>query len=142
MNGFELAGRPMKVGHVTERAGDSSGGISSTMAAQIQLAQGLDSEEMDKTGIDLGTTGRLQLMAKLAEGTGMKLPEASSQALGMSSGMSGQMPPQPTVHQAAIQQQQQLAMTNPPIATQCFLLSNMFDPKAETNPGWETEVRN
>ena len=37
--------------------------------------------------------------------------------------------------------QQQLAMTAPPIATQCFLLANMFDPTAETNSGWEAEVR-
>lgn len=46
----------MKVGHVTERT---------------DLAQGpsfLDSDELDRTGIDLGATGRLQLMAKLAEG--------------------------------------------------------------------------
>ena len=27
--------------------------------------------------------------------------------------------------------QQQLAMTAPPIATQCFLLANMFDPTAD-----------
>lgn len=32
-------------------------------------------------------------------------------------------------------------MTNPPIATQCFLLSNMFNPEQETNPGWDGEVR-
>ena len=39
--------------------------------------------------------------------------------------------------------QQQLAMTAPPIVTQCFLLANMFDPTAETNSrsGWEAEVR-
>ena len=56
MNGFELAGRPMKVGHVTER--------------QVEMQQNsmLDSDEMDRAGIDLGATGRLQLMAKLAEG--------------------------------------------------------------------------
>jgi RNA-binding protein 39 len=56
LNGFELAGRPMKVGHVTERQGE------------IQGASMLDSDEMDRAGIDLGATGRLQLMAKLAEG--------------------------------------------------------------------------
>lgn len=57
MNGFELAGRPMKVGHVTERA------------AELQAAGStLDSDELDRAGIDLGATGRLQLMAKLAEG--------------------------------------------------------------------------
>lgn len=56
LNGFELAGRPMKVGNVTEH--------------QPQVnSQSLDSDEMDRAGIDLGTTGRLQLMAKLAEGT-------------------------------------------------------------------------
>lgn len=28
----------------------------------------LDNDELERTGIDLGTTGRLQLMARLAEG--------------------------------------------------------------------------
>lgn len=56
LNGFELAGRPMKVGHVTERTADATG------------TSMLDSDEMDRAGIDLGATGRLQLMAKLAEG--------------------------------------------------------------------------
>ena len=46
----------MKVGHVTERQRD------------IQAGSVLDSDEMDRAGIDLGATGRLQLMAKLAEG--------------------------------------------------------------------------
>ncbi|XP_075733347.1 RNA-binding protein 39-like protein Caper isoform X1 [Rhipicephalus microplus] len=57
LNGFELAGRPMKVGHVTERTDVS------------QAPSFLDSEELDRSGIDLGATGRLQLMAKLAEGS-------------------------------------------------------------------------
>lgn len=59
LNGFELAGRPMKVGHVTERTDAST---SSSF---------LDSDELERTGIDLGTTGRLQLMARLAEGEPM-----------------------------------------------------------------------
>lgn len=57
LNGFELAGRPMKVGHVTERSDASS------------ASSFLDNDELERTGIDLGTTGRLQLMARLAEGT-------------------------------------------------------------------------
>lgn len=28
----------------------------------------LDNDELDRSGVDLGTTGRLQLMARLAEG--------------------------------------------------------------------------
>ncbi|OXB56491.1 UNVERIFIED_CONTAM: hypothetical protein H355_010717 [Colinus virginianus] len=72
LNGFELAGRPMKVGHVTERTDASS------------ASSFLDSDELERTGIDLGTTGRLQLMARLAEGTGLQIPPAAQQALQMS----------------------------------------------------------
>lgn len=51
LNGFELAGRPMKVGHVTER-GDCS--------VAPAFLEGED--------LDLGNPGRLQLMAQLTEG--------------------------------------------------------------------------
>ncbi|XP_076325212.1 RNA-binding protein 39-like isoform X2 [Tachypleus tridentatus] len=109
LNGFELAGRPMKVGNVTERTDSSYG------------ASFLDSEELDRTGIGLGATGRLQLMAKLAEGTGFEIPEMAMSALQMQgSGI------QPTAA--------------PPIATQCFMLSNMFDPSSEKSPMWDKEV--
>ena len=46
----------MKVGHVTERTD------------AFTASSFLDSDELERTGIDLGTTGRLQLMARLAEG--------------------------------------------------------------------------
>lgn len=46
----------MKVGHVTER-GDSS------VAPAF-----LDGEDLERSGIDLGNPGRLQLMAQLSEG--------------------------------------------------------------------------
>lgn len=53
LNGFELAGRPMRIGHVTERP---DGGT------DITFSDG-DQE------LDLGSAGgRLQLVAKLAEG--------------------------------------------------------------------------
>ena len=48
----------MKVGNVTER----------TMEMQGATGGQLDTDELDRAGIDLGATGRLQLMAKLAEG--------------------------------------------------------------------------
>lgn len=113
LNGFELAGRPMKVGHVTERSDTSQG------------PSFLDSDELDRTGIDLGATGRLQLMAKLAEGTGFEIPPAAANALNMNP--LGGLPGQQSV--------------TPPIATQCFMLSNMFDPSMETNPIWDVEIR-
>lgn len=112
LNGFELAGRPMKVNHVTERT---------------EIIQGpsiLDSDELDRTGIDLGTTGRLQLMAKLAEGTGIQLPQAAVTALQMGS--------TPTMTSAS----------STTIATQCFMLTNMFDPNNESNPDWPEEIKN
>ncbi|XP_061534773.1 RNA-binding protein 39b isoform X2 [Phycodurus eques] len=76
LNGFELAGRPMKVGHVTERSDAST------------ASSFLDNDELERTGIDLGTTGRLQLMARLAEGTGLKIPPAAQQALQMTGSIS------------------------------------------------------
>lgn len=112
LNGFELAGRAMKVGNVTERLDMNT--------------TSLDTDEMDRSGIDLGATGRLQLMFKLAEGAGLAVPQAAANALLATA-------PQP----APVQTQAQ----NPPIATQCFMLSNMFDPRTETNPAWDTEIR-
>ncbi|XP_052756881.1 RNA-binding protein 39 isoform X2 [Galleria mellonella] len=112
LNGFELAGRPMKVGHVTER---TDGGSSTRF----------DADELDRAGVDLGATGRLQLMFKLAEGTGLQIPPAAASVL-MGSG-SALVAPQPQVA--------------PPIATQCFMLNNMFDPAGETNPNWDIEIR-
>lgn len=51
-------------------------------------------------------------------GTGMQLPSSAQQILNMS------QQPQPMVQP----QQQPAAAAAPPIATQCFMLSNMFDP--------------
>lgn len=61
LNGFEIAGRPMKVGYVTEKPEGQ------TYFNNPQAL--LDSDEMDRAGVNLGVTGRLQLMAKLAEGS-------------------------------------------------------------------------
>ncbi|KAL1491192.1 hypothetical protein ABEB36_011829 [Hypothenemus hampei] len=116
LNGFELAGRPMKVGNVTER-----------IDLQSQGPSLLDSDEMDRSGIDLGATGRLQLMFKLAETAGMQVPAAAANALSLATG-------QPVVPQVQTN-------STPPIATQCFMLSNMFDPATETNPNWDIEIR-
>jgi len=114
LNGFELAGRPMKVGTVTER-----------MDMAHSLPANIDTDELDRSGIDLGATGRLQLMFKLAEGTGMQIPAAAASALNVA--VQGALP--------------MAAAVTPPIATQCFMLSNMFDPTVETNPSWDIEIK-
>ncbi|KAL4234025.1 RNA-binding protein 39 [Mactra antiquata] len=124
LNGFELAGRPMKVGNVTERQMD------------VQTGGQLDNDELDRAGIDLGATGRLQLMAKLAEGTGFELPDYAKNSLQMQG-----MPAAGTA--APIVKPQVPATTSqaPPIATQCFMLSNMFDPTVESKSSWDQEIR-
>ncbi|XP_063329352.1 RNA-binding protein 39-like isoform X3 [Pelmatolapia mariae] len=133
LNGFELAGRPMKVGHVTERTDVS-------MASSL-----LDSDELEHTGIDLGTTGRLQLMARLAEGTGLQIPPAAQQALQMSGAIAiGAM----AAVTAAMNPTLNMNMNSPalnlpsqPLATHCFQLSNMFNPSSEEAPGWELDIQ-
>lgn len=127
MNGFELAGRPMKVNHVTERASDNSSILSSDRVKTL--------EQMDRPGIELGAGTRLQLMAKLAEGTGIQLPQAATEALKQYNEQAS-MNAQPIVAQQPAQENSAQA-----IATQCFLLTNMFDPAAEEGENWPEEIR-
>uniref|UniRef100_A0A3Q3XCF4 RRM domain-containing protein n=1 Tax=Mola mola TaxID=94237 RepID=A0A3Q3XCF4_MOLML len=126
LNGFELAGRPMKVGHVTER-------IDASAASSF-----LDNDELDRSGIDLGTTGRLQLMARLAEGTGLQIPPAAQQALQMSGAIAiGAM----AAVSALNMNSGALNLPSQPLATHCFQLSNMFSPSSEEAPGWELDIQ-
>ena len=60
LNGLELAGRPMKINHVTPES-QGGGVIPGAMEA-------LDSEDFEGGGIGMTQHGRTQLMAKLAEG--------------------------------------------------------------------------
>ncbi|XP_075033588.1 RNA-binding protein 39 isoform X1 [Mixophyes fleayi] len=146
LNGFELAGRPMKVGHVTERTDASN------------ASSFLDSDELERTGIDLGTTGRLQLMARLAEGTGLQIPPAAQQALQMSGSLAfgavadlqSRISQQSEALAAAAASATAISLTTStlpippatqPLATQCFQLSNMFNPQTEDEPGWDTEIK-
>lgn len=106
LNGFEIAGKPIKVTIVDEDE-------------ESIRQRSLDDVADEKQGLALGQGGRIQLMAKLAQGTGIELPPSAQQAL----------------------QQQAADPTIPAIATQCFMLSNMFDPTTETRPMWAVEVR-
>ncbi|XP_010864906.2 RNA-binding protein 39 isoform X2 [Esox lucius] len=142
LNGFELAGRPMKVGHVTERTDSST------------ASSFLDNDELERTGIDLGTTGRLQLMARLAEGTGLQIPPAAQQALQLSGSIHsnqihfGNMttdiqaevnPPTEAASTPALNQA--MVLPTQPLATHCLQLSNMFNPQSENEPGWDIEIQ-
>ncbi|KAM3939094.1 putative RNA-binding protein 23 isoform 2-T2 [Leptodactylus fuscus] len=109
LNGFELAGRPMKVGHVMDR-GDGNTDTSF-----------LDSDDLERSGIDLGATGRLQLMAKLAEGTGLQIPLATQAALQLNGTI-----PLTTLNPALTA----LNLATQSISTQCFPLAHLFNTQS------------
>jgi RNA-binding protein 23/39 len=146
LNGFELAGRPMKVGHVTERNGDTSNAAStafsaftSSVSSSFPSVANLDSDDLDHRGINLGATGRLALMAKLSEGSGLQMPKHAMDALQAAhmqaaGSQHARMPEPPNPQQLA---------TVTAVGTQCFMLSNMFDPlkEASQNSDWAREIR-
>ncbi|XP_053324348.1 probable RNA-binding protein 23 isoform X3 [Spea bombifrons] len=112
LNGFELAGRPMKVGRVTDRV-DGGNDISV-----------LDSDELERSGVDLGATGRLQLMAKLAEGTGLQMPFAAQAALQLNGAI-----PLTALSPALSALSPALNLATQSISSQCFELSHLFNPQ-------------
>ena len=101
MNNFELANKPIKVAPFTEKTNYEGNSVSS-----------LDNDELDRAGLNLGASGKLALIAKLAEGSGIKLPQSALDALNVAnSGVGGIA-----------------GSTNPAnVPSQCFVLSNMFD---------------
>ena len=89
LNGFEIAGKAIKLSAVAP-TGDF--GLFSTLSNAPSF---LDNEAVERAGIDLGSTGRLQLMAKLAEGTGLEVPSAAKQALVLGQSMGLGLPQTP-----------------------------------------------
>ncbi|XP_007949363.1 probable RNA-binding protein 23 [Orycteropus afer afer] len=115
LNGFELAGRPMRVGHVTERL---DGGT------DITFPDG-DQE------LDLGSAGgRLQLMTKLAEGSGIQLPTtaASAAAAARALQLNGAVPLGALNPAALTALNPALNFASQAVASQCFQLSSLFTP--------------
>ncbi|XP_006913668.1 probable RNA-binding protein 23 isoform X1 [Pteropus alecto] len=111
LNGFELAGRPMRVGHVTERL---DGGT------DITFPDG-DQE------LDPGSAGgRLQLMAKLAEGSGIQLPTTAAAAALQ---LNGAVPLGALNPATLTALSPALNLASQAIASHCFQLSNLFSPQ-------------
>uniref|UniRef100_A0A3B4BD51 RRM domain-containing protein n=1 Tax=Periophthalmus magnuspinnatus TaxID=409849 RepID=A0A3B4BD51_9GOBI len=123
LNGFELAGRPMKVGHVTERTDP------------MLASSFLDNDELERTGIDLGATGRLQLMARLAEGKRSGVTKGTGHTSHRVRGAKGQRESLTPALTPGLTTSLTpgltpgLPLAAPPVATNCFQLSNMFNPK-------------
>lgn len=126
LNSFELAGRPIKISHVTEKVVESG-------------ASTLDSDDTDRAGVNLGASGKLALMAKLAEGSDIKIPQYTLDALNMATAAAKSATQTIYAQQTAPTNGAQQMMS---ISTQCLIISNMFDPNEETKEDdWEAELK-
>ncbi|XP_016061292.1 PREDICTED: probable RNA-binding protein 23 isoform X2 [Miniopterus natalensis] len=120
LNGFELAGRPMRVGHVTERL---DGGTDITFPDGDQK-------------LDLASAGaHLQLMAKLAEGSGIQLPTTAAAAAAAAAAQAAALQlngavPLGALNPAALTAlSPALNLASQAVASQCFQLSSLFTPQ-------------
>jgi len=115
LNGFELAGRNIRLTTVEE------GEVAATAVKDEVVT--MKSETLESEDRNIGSSSRLQLIANLAKGkSDVELPQVMQDAI------------------AAQQAHQQNADNIPAFATQCFMLSNMFDPNNETEPGWDLDI--
>ena len=115
LNNFELASRPIKVSlFISEKSFDTSHTVH---------VSNLDNDELDRTGVNLGPSGKLALMARLAEGTGLKMPQYALDSINMTSVTGTPAPILP----AHLTQNGNAAAAATPTTSQCFLLTNMFD---------------
>ena len=105
MNGYEIAGKALRI--KIEEPEEAS-----TSPLPDPVREKLERDEK----MEMGHNGRLHVMAKRAEGSGMDVPQATRDALASQS-------------------------TNiPPYATTTFFLSGLFDPATETGENWADEI--
>jgi len=120
LNGFELAGKPIKVGEVTEKMDHSISNMGSV----------LDDEETDRGGIEMNANARVQLMAKLASGNQMRPNKKTAPAA----------EPDADIGQK-VREMLGGSKSSSSDPSPCFVLRNMFDPSTETDPYWAEEIR-
>jgi len=144
LDGFMLAGRPLKVTAPEQNRNDlsmdelkkrreaenapidfSQTGVH--VKGQVNSQTVLDNEEVDKGGLSLGATGRLSLIAKLAAGTGLAIPQNAEMALKNAN------------KQAEINQR--YAQYGNQATTPCFQLKHLFNPAEETEQSWVEDIK-
>ncbi|UZJ51436.1 hypothetical protein CBS101457_000756 [Exobasidium rhododendri] len=120
MNGFDLAGRQIKVGHVASRgsgpAAESSGGGGGGGGGSSSNNAN-NSASFDASGASgLNAASRAALMEKLA-----RKDQTSSSA-------------------PSVPSEQQRPLNIPEAVSKAVLLKNMFNPEEETERGWDKEL--
>lgn len=114
LNNFELAGRNIRLTIKQDQPQQQH------KKEEASIHQRSLDDVGDRQGFSLGAGGRQQLMAKLAQGTGSGMELTASAQMAAQHAGNAQIPS---------------------IATQCFLLSNMFDPSKETELSWDVDIR-
>ena len=114
LNGFELAGKPIKVGEVTEKMDHSISNMGSV----------LDDEETDRGGIEMNANARVQLMAKLASGNQMRPNKKTAPAA----------EPDADIGQK-VREMLGGSKSSSSDPSPCFVLRNMFDPSTYVSFG-------
>lgn len=120
--GIELMGRPLKVGPVTDNktlTGNEPTALTSFPdPTNSTVNWKLDSDE-GGAGVAMNSQSRMMLMAKLGQTAGIQIPVPTSMA-----------PP---------------VQTGPPPMrgnlSRMIWIKNMFDPATETDPNWDSDIR-
>lgn len=120
--GIELMGRPLKVGPVTDNrtlTGNEPTALTSFPdPTNSTVNWKLDADE-GGAGVAMNSQSRMMLMAKLGQTAGIQIPVPSSMAPPIQTG------PPPI-------------RGNP---TRMIWIKNMFDPATETDPHWDSDIR-
>jgi RNA-binding protein 39 len=112
LSGFELMGKPLKVGYITDHASSASTAASGHGSGNWKL------DDDDGSGLQMNAQSRAMLMNKLGQAAGMQMPKPLA-------------PPTAGFGVPLI--------TGAP--TRCFKIRNMFDPATETEPNWDMDVK-
>ncbi|QDZ18825.1 CC1-like splicing factor [Chloropicon primus] len=134
LDGLELAGLSIKVS-----AAKSNAEVGQDAAAPGQAS--LDDDLTGSEGLKLNAKSRMALMAKLSGGS-----EAAVISQVGAGGAPAPADPAPgaggpsSAEASDLEIQQGVLGPASPIPTVCILLKNMFDPKEETEEGWDEDI--
>lgn len=118
LNGLEVVGLKISV----EQAGDDARGRSGRGSANAEVRTARFEDESGNGGVVMSLQDKQSLMSALAKRAGLAVPQ-QNQFQAFPAGNNA--PP----------------AAAPTSATQCLLLTNMFDPATETDPDFDLEIR-
>jgi RNA-binding protein 23/39 len=140
--GVELAGRALKVGRVIDNSVQPASGTLPTMGMGVGMMESsgtasanwkLDDDD-GGTGMQLNSSSRAMLMAKLGQAAGIQVPSATIPNADVNPLMYG-LPSLPAAPSAPV---------IPAIAgvpSSCFMIRNMFDAAEEGEGDWDVAIK-